>query len=158
MINDMLVKLLNLPDYAGEENVQKYGVQIKRALAPDRVAIVNFVLNHFGENWAGECETSLSMSPSSCFIAVKEKKVVGFACFDVTALDYFGPIGIAEECRNMGIGTALLFHCLYSMKEKGYAYAIIGGVGDAAAFYKKTVNAIPIKDSYPGIYKGLITL
>jgi hypothetical protein len=37
------------------------------------------------------------------------------------------------------------------MKEMGYAYAIIGGVGPKE-FYAKTVGAIEIPDSAPGIY------
>jgi len=37
----------------------------------------------------------------------------------------------------------------------GYAYAIIGDVGPSA-FYERTVGAIQIPDSAPGIYAGLL--
>mgnify|MGYP005732248681 FL=1 len=42
------------------------------------------------------------------------------------------------------------------MKEMGYAYAIIGGVGPAE-FYEKTFDAKIIDGSDPGIYKGILS-
>lgn len=41
------------------------------------------------------------------------------------------------------------------MKEMGYAYAIIGGVGPAE-FYEKAVNAKTIEGSEVSIYENLI--
>jgi hypothetical protein len=46
-----------------------------------------------------------------------------------------------------------LLACLYAMREQGYGYAIIGGVGPAE-FYTKTVGATLIEDSTPGVYRG----
>jgi hypothetical protein len=41
------------------------------------------------------------------------------------------------------------------MAGQGYAYAIIGGVGPVE-FYAKTVGAIVIAGSQPGIYGGML--
>ena len=57
--------------------------------------------------------------------------------------------------RNGGIGKALLFACLEDMRQQGFGYAIIGGVGPAE-FYTKTVGAVPIEGSEPGVYRGLL--
>jgi hypothetical protein len=38
------------------------------------------------------------------------------------------------------------------MKLKGYGYAVIGAVGPAE-FYRKTVAAVEIPDSAPGLWK-----
>jgi hypothetical protein len=38
------------------------------------------------------------------------------------------------------------------MRLKGYGYAIVGAVEDTE-YYKKTVGALEIPDSSPGIYK-----
>ena len=57
--------------------------------------------------------------------------------------------------RKNGIGTGLLFACLEDMRQQGYGYAIIGGVGPTA-FYSKAVGAVPIEGSEPGIYRGLL--
>ena len=61
------------------------------------------------------------------------------------------PGGVLEAHRGKGLGTVLLLECLRSMKEMGYAYAIIGGVGPKE-FYAKAAGAIEIPDSTPGIY------
>jgi hypothetical protein len=45
--------------------------------------------------------------------------------------------------------------CLEDMRQAGYGYAIIGGVGPAE-FYAKTVGAVAIEGSEPGIYRGLL--
>jgi predicted N-acetyltransferase YhbS len=86
---------------------------------------------------------------------VKEGAVVGFACYDVTAKGLFGPLGVTESFRGRGIGKALLLKCLLSMREEGYAYAIISWVG-AAEFYRRTVGAQVIEDSFPGVYRRSI--
>ena len=49
------------------------------------------------------------------------------------------------------MGAALTLATLASMRDAGYAYAIIGGVGPAA-FYAKVAGAMPIEGSTPGIY------
>jgi hypothetical protein len=41
------------------------------------------------------------------------------------------------------------------MRQQGFGYAIIGGVGPAA-YYSKVVGAVAIEGSEPGIYRGLL--
>ena len=41
------------------------------------------------------------------------------------------------------------------MREQGFGYAIIGGVGPAE-YYAKTVRAMLIEGSEPGVYRGLL--
>jgi predicted N-acetyltransferase YhbS len=81
--------------------------------------------------------------------------VVGFACHDTTYKNFFGPTGVDESQRGRGLGKALLLACLHAMAAQGYGYAIIGGVGPAE-FYAKTVGAVEIEGSTPGIYKGVL--
>ena len=95
---------------------------------------------------------ALSNNPCTCFVAVKDTKIIGFACYDATALGFFGPIGVAKSHRNKGTGSALMTACLLDMKLKGYGYAIVGAVKDTD-FYKNAVGAMEIPDSAPGIYK-----
>ena len=77
---------------------------------------------------------------------------MGFACYDATAKN-FGPTGVTSDYRGKGIGRALLLKCLLSMREQDYGYAIIGEL--PGEFYK-TANAVPIDNSFPGIYGRLI--
>lgn len=154
---DMLVRLWNLPEKGPVlERLAGQGVRVKRVIAPDRGRVLAFVQRHFGDGWMHECEAALGTVPSTCYVAVKDRQVIGFACYEATGKDYFGPIGVDPACRAAGVGTGLLLSCLHSMWELGYAYAIIGWVGEAAPFYEKTVNAFPIPDSHPAIYQNLI--
>lgn len=157
MAHDLLVKLWQLPPKEPIlSQLEERGITVKRVIAPDKGKVLAFVKEQFGDGWMHECEASLSTVPSTCYIAVKDKKVVGFSCFEATGKDYFGPIGVDPALREEKVGTALLLSCLHSMWEMGYAYAIIGWADDAAAFYEKTVGAVMIPDSHPAIYKNLI--
>jgi len=98
---------------------------------------------------------AISNKPGSCFVAIRESTIIGFACYDATALGFFGPIGVAASCRGKASGKALLKACLLDMKLKGYGYAIVGDVNDPG-YYQKAVGAIEIPDSSPGIYKNRI--
>jgi GNAT superfamily N-acetyltransferase len=155
---DMLVKLYDLPDVVPYlENLKAYGIEVRRALAPDKNKIVTWVSDTFGDRWAGECDVAFCSKPVSCFIAVENKKnLAGFACYDVICKDYFGPTGVSPALQRKGIGKALLLECLYAMKEQGYAYAIIGGAEDSIEFYRRTAGASVIEGSSPGIYRGMI--
>lgn len=155
-MSDMLVKLYDVQlDLELENKLREDGIIIKRALGLDKTRILQFVRDHFSQQWADECE--MGLIHEGCYIAVHEKEVVGFACFDATMKDYFGPTGVRKDMRGKGIGKALLLRCLYSMYERGYNYAIIGWVGPAE-FYQKACGAAMIPDSTPRSYRRMITV
>ena len=154
---DMLVKLYELDDDWSFIKLQKEkGVIIKRVIGLEKHVISEWINKKFAPGWGSELERALTNNPISCYVAIKDKKLIGFACYDSTKLGFFGPTGVSEECRGMGTGKALLMACLLDMKVKGYGYAIIGAVGPAG-FYTKAVGAVPIPDSWPGVYADLLT-
>jgi N-acetylglutamate synthase-like GNAT family acetyltransferase len=151
---DMLVKLYEVQDCPELiEKLKNEGVLIKKAMTPDLTKITSWVKETFGQGWADECTAAILSD--GCWIAVKDKKVIGFACYDATMKDFFGPTGVQEDMRGHGIGKALLIRCLISMKERGYAYAIIGSAGPKD-FYRKAVGAIGIEGSIPGAYRNMV--
>lgn len=153
---DMLVKLYDLPSSAHlHETLMHEGITIRRALAPEMSVMLRWVKNHFSVNWADECQVAFSNHPVSCFVAIEGGNILGFACYDVTQLNFFGPTGVPEEARGKGIGKALLLVTLEAMRHKGYGYAIIGGVGPVG-FYQKHAHAVVIEGSTPGIYQQLL--
>ncbi len=153
---DILVNLYDLPDDTDPtKEMDAKGVHIRRALAPDKSAILDFIRTEFSDGWADEAERALFNFPSSLYIAVMDKKVVGFACYDSTALGYYGPLGVAADKRKFGIGSALTKKCLLAMREKGYGYAIINA--GPVDYYIKTLNAKVIGD-HPGVYSNMIGL
>ena len=151
---DMLVKLYEVQDCPElMEKLKAEGVLIKKAMTPDLTKITSWVKETFGQGWADECTAGILSD--GCWIAVKDKKVIGFACYDATMKDFFGPTGVQEDMRGHGIGKALLIRCMISMRERGYAYAIIGSAGPKD-FYRKAVGAIGIEGSIPGAYRNMV--
>lgn len=149
---DMLVNLLKLPDDKPDiERLRQEGIIVRRIMAHEQSILRRYVLETFGEAWADEIGVTFSRQPISCFIAIHDKKIVGFGAYECTRRDFFGPTGVSPAHRGKGIGRVLLLVCLRAMQEMGYAYAIIGGVGPSD-FYTKCVGAQPIPDSTPGIY------
>lgn len=154
-MHDMLVRLYAIPGV--EEALAgclARGVTIRRALSPERPAVVDWVRAHFASS-AAEAETAFSQVPVTCFIALRDADILGFACYDVTCRNFFGPEGVLPGERGRGVGRALLLCALHAQRARGYAYAIIGGVGPAQ-FYEKAVGAIAIPGSTPGIYAGML--
>jgi GNAT superfamily N-acetyltransferase len=153
---DMLVKLYELPDLEPILAEQRAaGVDIRRAIAPEKHVVVDWAREHFSENWASECDVAFTNHPVSCYIAVENEQLLGFGCYEATCKDFFGPTGVLESTRGRGIGKALLIACLHALREMGYGYAVIGGAGPTQ-FYEKTVGAVIIPDSAPGVYRGLL--
>ena len=152
---DMLVKLYDLPEDAQTACPRDESVQIRRAMAPDKFRVVEWVKERSGLSAAGECDVCFARPAVSCFIATRGKKILGYACYDATAPDFFGPTRVLDEEQGGGIGRALLLRSLAAMRAEGYAYAVIGGVGPQE-FYKKCVGAMLIPDSVPGIYRDFL--
>ena len=153
---DMLVNLYALPDSRTlRERLAKAGISVRRALAPEKHKVTAWIRDNFSEGWVSETEVAFSRQPVSCFIAVKDGRITGFACHDATCRNFFGPTGVTPKARKSGIGTALLLACLEDMKQQGFGYAIIGGVGPAD-YYAKAVGAVLIEGSEIGVYRGLL--
>lgn len=156
-MTDMLVKLYELPPLEPVlTDMAAQGIAVRRALAAEKHIVAGWVGRHFWPHWQSECEVAFCQRPISCYVAVRGRELLGFACYDVTRKGFFGPTGVAEAARGQGVGKALLIVCLHSMWVEGYGYAIIGGVGPVE-FYRQAVGAVEIPASTPGVYEGLLT-
>jgi hypothetical protein len=62
---------------------------------------------------------------------------------------------VSETARGTGIGKALLFKSMFALRECGYVYGVIGGVGPRE-FYEKACGAVEIPGSNPGIYRDIL--
>ena len=153
---DMLVNLLNLPDSAPiVTSLKGKGIQIVRPLPPDKHRVLNWVRENSYASAASECDVCFSHTPPSCYIALCGSDILGYACYNATAPDFFGPTMVLSAYQGQGIGKALLLKSLEALREQGYVYAIIGGVGPAE-YYQKCVGAVMIADSTPGVYRFFI--
>ena len=156
-MKDMLVRLIGLPETSKEEQTlaKKERIVFRRAIAPEKHLVSDWVKAHFGDYWQSEVEVAFARQPVACWIAQRENDILGFACYESTAKNFFGPTGTVENERGKGIGKILLIKALQSMREMGYAYAIIGGVGPSE-FYQKAVDAKLIDGSEISVYENLI--
>ncbi len=156
LMTDMLVNLLKLPSRdATRKAMSEIGIDLRRANPFEITPVLEFVEHHFSIAWADEISVGFANKPVSVFVAVSEGTIVGFAAYECTRRNFFGPTGVLENMRNRGIGKALLLECLWALREKGYVYGIIGGVGPIE-FYEKAVSAKLIEDSSPGIYQNTL--
>lgn len=155
---DMLVRLYDIDQDEVrqlEKELFEKEIYIKKVLASDMNPVVNFVKETFRQSWADE--TMKAILADKCYVAVKNQEVIGFCCYDISQLDVLGPIGVKPECREKGIGKILLLKSLLSMKELGYAYAIIGWAGPQD-FYSKACGATVIENSIPDSYSNKLRI
>ncbi len=152
---DLLVRLYDLPEFDGAAALAKQGITIRRAIPPERHVVVDFAASFFA-GWGSECGFAFSSLPVPVWIATHRGRVIGFACVEATAKGFFGPTGVAEDWQGKGVGVALLFAALNGLREAGYAYGVIGGVGDALGFYRKYLDVVEIPGSEPGVYRDML--
>ena len=157
---DMLVKLYPLPTAPGlEEALREKGITIVKALAPDMSKIIAFTEENGHPGWADEIRVCFMNQPPSCWIAVKDKQVIGFGCYESTARGFFGPTLVADSARRQGIGKILLLKCMESLRDMGYAYAFIGWPAkNAIHFYEEATGGMMIPDEGHGVYSRMIHL
>lgn len=148
----MLVNLLKLPSLG---RLNDESINIRRAQPFELSRVREFIKENFSVAWADEISVGFTHQPLSVVIATRAGRIIGFAGYECTRKAFFGPTGVAENERGRGIGTALLVASLWSLRELGYVYAVIGGAGPTD-FYQRTVGAVVIPDSEPGIYVDLL--
>ncbi|HYK21874.1 MAG TPA: GNAT family N-acetyltransferase [Pyrinomonadaceae bacterium] len=147
---DLLVNLLKLPAIESTD-----AFVLRRAQPFELSAVHQFVATNFSTAWADEVSVGFAHQPISVYVATIERELVGFSAYECTRRGFFGPTGVTQSAQGKGIGKALLLASLWGLREMGYVYAIIGAAGPVR-FYQKTVGAIIIPDSEPGIYTDML--
>ena len=157
-MNDMLVRLLDLPSTLEKENqLEKENIIFRRPIAPEKSIVINWVRENFSEYWSNEVDIAFSSNPITCFLAQRDNEILGFSCYECTGKNFFGPTGTLESERNNGIGKVLLIKSLEGLKTLGYTYGVVGGVGPAE-YYAKAVGAKIIEGSEKSIYQNMLKI
>jgi GNAT superfamily N-acetyltransferase len=152
---DMLVNLLKLPVNSTVSELATAGIILRRAQPFEITRVMEFVEREFSIAWADEISVGFANKPVTVFIAIAAGQIIGFAAYECTRRAFFGPTGVIEEMQSRGIGKALLLACLWGLRDMGYVYGIIGRAGPVE-FYERTVRAVVIAGSDPGIYPDLL--
>jgi len=127
-------------------------------MSSEAMTVKQWVQVNFNDAWASEVLPSLCRTPATMFIAIDDTSggLSGFCAWDSTALGFLGPVGIGENCREKGVGRALVMAVYRAMREQGYGYAVVGDAGPAE-FFRKISRMFEIENSRPGIYPGKLT-
>lgn len=146
-MSDLIVSLQTLPPVSALPE----DCTLEPAKPWDREVILGWVRDHFHSGWASEVANGLGRQPCRVLIVRRGQTLLGFACFDVTFPGFFGPTGVSEEARGLGLGKALLIESLHRLKNLGYVYGFIGDAGPVE-FYRKTVDAQPLPEGLESGY------
>ncbi len=120
---------------------RQHGVTIRRAEPHDRDQMSAWTNRHFPGAWVTEVDVTFSFDPIPLWIALRNGGVAGFAAYDVNMfLGGFGPTGVDESLRGMGIGAALLWATLADMRRRGYEECEIAWLGPVG-FYSHVCGA-----------------
>ena len=125
-----------------ESKLAKQGFKIRRLEREDEQTFYEWMLGTWSQNWTTEACNSLQNTPVTTFIALDtDNNICGFATYDVTMFrGGFGPTGVQESLRGLGIGKVLFLRCLQDMKTRGYPRSEIAWVGPIS-FYAHTADA-----------------
>ena len=135
-MTDMLVKLYELPALEPHlERARAAGVDIRRALPPEKHHILAWIRERFGEAWVSEADVSCNAKPPTCFVAVRDGALLGFSCYDATGLGMFGPIGVDGRREEPASARRCWSHACTRWLPALF-YAVIGGVGPAEVLRK----------------------
>lgn len=151
---DMLCPLVELPAIGPRlDRLREEGITLRRPHPWEQSRVREFILEHFSPTWAEETSIAFTHQPITCFVALENgERILGFAAYEVTRRNYFGPTGVDPAYQGRGIGAALSLAGLIGLRDLGYTYCIIGGAGPVD-FYTRLTGAmtIPFGDGR-GIY------
>ena len=126
------------------------GFEIER-VAPGEDRFFSWIDYEFGGMWSSEAFAGKSI------VAKKGNRFAGFTTYNAHGLKFpwlrglgsqegvgiFGPFGVGGEFRGSKLGPLLLLAALGSLREAGYAQALIAAVGDdkLIAYYERYAHA-----------------
>jgi mycothiol synthase len=129
---------------ADEQRLASQGVFIRRATEQDLPAIAGFFQRTFGDDWRVETTLAMTREPPAVHLALKGSDIVGFAAHSGMNREWgnFGPMGIVDEMRGLGIGRILLYRCMKDLKDAGHTSAVIPWVGPYRFYCRHLTCAI----------------
>jgi len=107
-MSDLLVRLYALPPLEPAVTaLAQQGIEVRRALAHERPHVTKLAREHGSEGWVAECDAAFARMPLACFVAVERatSTLLGFACYEATCRDFFGPELVHPGARGRGYGA-----------------------------------------------------
>jgi len=131
------------------DELERRGIVMSLATKAESERLCGWVKKRFGHGWAYEVAASIENAEeekSGTLVAkdVKTGEMVGFSTHGALVRGWFGPIGIDEKSRKMGVGSVLLFESLRLMRLNGVAKAVIPWT-DNLFFYTQVPGIVGIR-------------
>ncbi len=123
-----------------ERRLKLKGIEIVKLSTKYIYPFMSFMKNHMPADWYRHArELLLHNRKEQIIIAVKDGEVVGYCQFWNgegyswhAPGAHFGPFGVRDDMRGMGIGSVLLYRCLVAMREYGIHRAFLLWTGERA--------------------------
>ena len=139
------------------EAIERAGFTAER-VAHGSDPFLSWIDEEFGGAWSSEAFAGSNV------VARRGTSFAGFASYDAKGMQYswlrgmgaedgvgiFGPFGVSREYRKSGIGPHLLVAALASLRERGYARALVPAVGaEKLVEYYTTHGHARVVESFP---------
>lgn len=110
--------------------------------------VKEWIKTKFSPYWAFEAEVAVREEHGGLWISYDNNdNIIGFSVYGALEPNWFGPIGVDEKFRHLGIGSILLFKALNSLRLNGVRYAIIPWT-QHLFFYSQIPGIIGIRHYY----------
>lgn len=133
------------------EDLNRQGISITLATQAESESVCRWVKGKFSTEWASEVEISIRNSEKDRSGTVgtvvardKTGEIIGFSTQGALEPHWFGPIGVDEKRRKLGVGSILLFESLKRMKMRGVIEAVICWTGHLF-FYTQVPGIVGVR-------------
>jgi len=127
-----------------EERLVDNGMVFTLVNPTDRERLRDWVLEKFGSGWSYEAERAIGRAGAGVWVAEDATGTIAFSVFGSLENHWFGPIGVVEEKRKMGVGSVMLFKALDSLANLGIPKVIIPWTGHLF-FYTQIPGIVGIR-------------
>lgn len=130
-----------------EEKLKEEGVCFEIADSKQMDEAKEWIKTKFSPYWALEAEIAVGEDRGGLWLSYDENKFLGFSTYGALEPNWFGPIGVDEKARNLGIGSVLLFKALNSMRLNGMRHVVVPWTRHLF-FYSQIPGIIGIRHYY----------
>jgi predicted N-acetyltransferase YhbS len=125
---------------AAQDALRSAGIEIRRACTADDGPLQQSLGSTWQQSWITEIVAALRSSQAGLYLAVQDRRYIGFCASGLNRRHEVGPVGTSPDRRGLGIGGVLLKRCLSDQRECGVTVAELVWAGPLS-YFSRTLNA-----------------